>query len=202
MVFDKVFYLWNSDDDIVVMPTLHEKKIQETSVPVGYFVENLPITPSKRKRGQTFQTNPHRMAQAAAYMSAKFESNSEGKDFKLCWKDKGGLTVGAEFVRFKEGVTKAQAIESTIVNWDKCERARVEKYNTELIIALARMRIVRFAREGTALPPYIPQELRVNNRTIKCNLISDEFEEHYNIIKAVHGGLKGRKIGRPNHMII
>ncbi|SCO83850.1 uncharacterized protein FRV6_07977 [Fusarium oxysporum] len=200
--FEKVFYLWISDDYMVAMPTLQEKKIQETSVPVAYFIENLPVTPSKRKRGQTFQTNPRRMARAPAYMSVKFEAGALGNDFKLYWKDEGGLAVSSEFVRFKEGVTKAQAVEAAIVNWDKCERARVEKFNTELIIALARMRFVRFAREGTARPPYSPQELRVNNRTIKCNLISDEFEEHYNIMKAVHEGLKGRKIGRPNHMII
>ncbi|RKK87723.1 hypothetical protein BFJ69_g475 [Fusarium oxysporum] len=142
------------------------------------------------------------MARTPAYMSVKFEANSQGKEFKTFWKDEGGLNVSSEFVKLKEGFTKAKAIEAAIVNWDKCERARVEKFNTELVIALARMRIVRFAREGTAQPPYIPQELRVNNRTIKCNLISDEFEEHYNIIKAVHEGLKGRKIGRPNHMII
>ncbi|KAH7172589.1 hypothetical protein DER46DRAFT_678566 [Fusarium sp. MPI-SDFR-AT-0072] len=36
--FEQVFYLWISDDDIVAMPTLQEKKIQETSVPVGYFI--------------------------------------------------------------------------------------------------------------------------------------------------------------------
>lgn len=196
--FEKVFYLWISDDDMVAMPTLQEKKIQETSVPVGYFIENLPVTPSKRKRGQTFQTNPRRMARAPAYMSVKFEANSQGKEFKTCWKDEGGLTVSSEFVKLKEGFTKAKAIEAAIVNWDKCERARVEKFNTELIIALARMRIVRFAREETANPLYVPQDLRVNNRTIKCDLISDEFEAFKDMVNAVSERLKKKKIGRPN----
>ncbi|KAF4958227.1 hypothetical protein FGADI_2599 [Fusarium gaditjirri] len=136
--FERFFYLWDSTDDMVVMPTLHEKNIRET----------------------------------------------------------------AEFVRFKDGITKAKAIESAIVNWDKYERARVDKFNSDLIIALARMRIVQFAQDGTESPPTIPQELRINGRTLKCQLISDDFEEHYNIVKAVHNGLKARKIGRPHHIII
>ncbi|KAI1036583.1 hypothetical protein LB503_003021 [Fusarium chuoi] len=163
--FEQVFGLWSSDDDKIAMPKLPVKKVQETSVPVGYFIENLPVTPSKLKRGQTLQTNPRRMAQSPAYMSVKFEG-AVGIELNLYWKDEGGSAVGSEFVKFKDGFTKATAIEAAIVNWDKCERARVEKYNTELIIALARMQIVRFAKAGTQDFPYIPQDLRVNDRTI------------------------------------
>ncbi|KAI1045519.1 hypothetical protein LB505_008706 [Fusarium chuoi] len=200
--FEKVFQYWDSDDELVVMPTLLQKKIQQTSARVGYFTQTLPVTPSKRKRGQNFQTNPHRMANADAYMNVSFEANSQGKEFKYCWKDEGGLTVSAEFVRYKDGYTKATAIEAAIVNWDKCERARVDRYNSELIIALARMRTVRFARDGTANAPAIPQELRINGRTLKCQLISDDFEEHADIVQAVRSGLKARKIGRRHHVII
>ncbi|KAF5701225.1 hypothetical protein FMUND_13971 [Fusarium mundagurra] len=98
------------------MPVLNDKKLKETSVAAGYFITNLPVTPSKRKRGRTFQTSPQRMARCPAYMSFKFEPNSEGKDFKICWKDKGILTVSSEFVRFKEGITKAKAIKASIIN--------------------------------------------------------------------------------------
>ncbi|PNP83181.1 hypothetical protein FNYG_03503 [Fusarium nygamai] len=116
----------------------------------------------------------------------------KGKGFKTCWRDEGGLTVSSEFVRFKDGVTKAKAIETAIVNLDKCERAPVDRYNSELIIALARMRIVRFAKEGTGNPRHIP----LNQRTLKCQLISDDFEEHYTITREIHDRLKARKIGR------
>ncbi|KAI1026281.1 hypothetical protein LB504_011298 [Fusarium proliferatum] len=202
LFFEKVFFAWNSDDNMIAMPVLNVKKLKETSVAAGYFIKNLPVTQSKQKQGQDFQTNPHRMANASAYLNVSFEANSQGKEFKYCWKDEGGLTVSAEFVRYKDGYTKATAIEAAIVNWDKCERARVDRYNSELIIALARMRTVRFARDGTANAPAIPQELRINGRTLKCQLISDDFEEHADIVEAVRSGLKARKIGRRHHVII
>ncbi|KAF4332686.1 hypothetical protein FBEOM_13524 [Fusarium beomiforme] len=237
------------------------EKLEGTWVPAGYFVDSLPITPSKRKAGESIQSNRWRMANAPAYMSVKFESNSEGKDFKLCWRDRTGNHVKSDFVKFapgitraqaiekaivnydkhnrraneptylsvefdhesdskdfnlvwkdgasnkaparyaklNEGMTKAQAIESAILNWDKNERLIVDKYNTKLIIALARMRIVRFAKEGTNNFPYIPQDLRVNDCTLQCQLASDEFEEYYGDIKKVHENLKRRKVGAPSH---
>ncbi|EWG47929.1 hypothetical protein FVEG_16213 [Fusarium verticillioides 7600] len=48
-------------------------------------------------------------------------------------------------------VTKAQAIRGAINAWDRDQRNRVEEYNTKLIIALARMRVDRFAEAGAAL---------------------------------------------------
>ncbi|KAF4426084.1 hypothetical protein FACUT_9936 [Fusarium acutatum] len=180
------------------MPIINDKKLKETSVAVGYFVKNLPVTPSKRKRGQSFQTNPHRMAEADAYLNVSFEANSQGKDCKTCWKDEGGLTVSSEFVRFKDGMSRAQAVELAIVNWDKCERAQVDKYNSEFIIALARMHTVRFAKDGTSHPLYIPHELQVNSRTLKCKLISDEFEAYKGMINTISQRLQKTKLGRPN----
>ncbi|KAF5970708.1 hypothetical protein FBULB1_9587 [Fusarium bulbicola] len=198
--FEQVFNLWDSDDDMIAMQTLHEKKLKETSVAVGYFVENLPVTPSKRKRGETLQTNPRRMARSPAYMSVKLEG-AAGTDLELYWKDEGGSAVSSKFVKFKDGVTKPKAIETATINWDKREMARVEEYNTKLIIALARMRIVRFAKVGTEHPPYIPQDLWVNNRTLKCQLMSDEFEEVVKTVEAVCEGFSRSKVGAPSHMM-
>ncbi|KAF5575772.1 hypothetical protein FPANT_11201 [Fusarium pseudoanthophilum] len=95
--FEKVSFAWDSDDSMIMMPVLSAKKLRETSVAAGYFITNLPVTPSK------------------LYVSVKFEPNSQRKDFETCWKDEGGLTVSSELVRFKDGVTKAKAI----VNLDK-----------------------------------------------------------------------------------
>ncbi|SCN78103.1 uncharacterized protein FFM5_01782 [Fusarium fujikuroi] len=137
LFFEKVFFACNSNNNMIAMPILNVKKLKETSVAASYFIKNLPVTPSKQKQGQDFQTNPHRMANASAYLNISFKANSQGKDFKTCWKDEGGLTVSAECVRFKDRYTMAKAIEAAIVNWDMCERTRVDEYNSELIISLA-----------------------------------------------------------------
>ncbi|KAM5514205.1 hypothetical protein FOXYSP1_05171 [Fusarium oxysporum f. sp. phaseoli] len=191
----------DSNDTFVSLPQLPPKKLRQTSYEAGLFKANLPVTPSKRKREITKQDYDHRMAGKPAFLSVEFSSEAEGGEFCLVWKDGGSTKVPVEYVKYKEGMAKAMAIEGAITNWDRNERARAENFNTKLIIALARMRIVRFAKAGTQDFPYIPQELRVNNRTIQCKLISDEFEEFFNVMKAVHEGLSRSKVGAPNHMM-
>ncbi|KAF5988097.1 hypothetical protein FCOIX_681 [Fusarium coicis] len=100
--------LWDSDDHIITMPVLNVKKLKATSVGAGYFITNLPVTPSK----------------------SEFEPNSQGKDFETCWKDECGLTVSSEFVRFKYGVTKAKAI----VNLNKAYRLESDEEEEEITI--------------------------------------------------------------------
>ncbi|EXA50620.1 hypothetical protein FOVG_03239 [Fusarium oxysporum f. sp. pisi HDV247] len=199
--FERFFQLWDSNDTFVSLPQLPPKKLRQTSYEAGLFKANLPVTPSKRKREITKQDYDHRMAGKPAFLSVEFSSEAEGGEFCLVWKDGGSTKVPVEYVKYKEGMAKAMAIGGAITNWDRNERAGAENFNTKLIIALARMRIVRFAKAGTQDFPYIPQELRVNNRTIQCKLISDEFEEFFNVMKAVHEGLSRSKVGAPNHMM-
>ncbi|KAG5788843.1 hypothetical protein H9Q69_012092 [Fusarium xylarioides] len=129
------------------------------------------------------------MALKPAYLTVEFSSESEGKEFRLVWRDERGTRIPVDYVRYHEGVTKAHAILKAIKAWDRDLRSRVEDYNTKLIIALARMRIVRFAKAGTQNVPYIPDHLRVNGRILPCKLISDEFAEYFNVMKEVFEGL-------------
>ncbi|WKT43257.1 hypothetical protein QSH57_008093 [Fusarium oxysporum f. sp. vasinfectum] len=174
--FERFFQLWDSNDTFVSLPQLPPKSYAKPPTKLDFLRPTYP--------------SPHPSA-----------SRQRGGEFCLVWKDGGSTKVPVEYVKYKEGMAKAMAIEGAITNWDRNERARAENFNTKLIIALARMRIVRFAKAGTQDFPYIPQELRVNNRTIQCKLISDEFEEFFNVMKAVHEGLSRSKVGAPNHMM-
>ncbi|KAF9771451.1 hypothetical protein IL306_010917 [Fusarium sp. DS 682] len=60
--FERVFNLWDSDDEHVSFPVLVPKKLSQTSTPIGTFKDNLPVTPTKRKREQTAQGNDRRKA--------------------------------------------------------------------------------------------------------------------------------------------
>ncbi|KAG7435334.1 hypothetical protein Forpi1262_v002658 [Fusarium oxysporum f. sp. raphani] len=179
--FNRVFKYWSSDEDLVSFPTLPAKKREDTS----------------RKRGQDKQTNKNRLANGQAWLSVRFDADEN--EIKFVWRDFHGSEASSKFVQLNPGLTKAAAMEKAIVNWDTRERERVETYNTALIVALARMRILRFVAAGTALPPYIPHELQVNERLLKCSLISDKFEEHYTVYNLIHQGLAGRRIGNPSH---
>ncbi|KAF4426085.1 hypothetical protein FACUT_9937 [Fusarium acutatum] len=57
--FDRVFHLWDSNETFVPLPQLLPKKLHQTSYEAGLFKSNLPVTPSKRKRGATTQGNDH-----------------------------------------------------------------------------------------------------------------------------------------------
>ncbi|CAF3533564.1 unnamed protein product [Fusarium graminearum] len=60
---------------------------------------------------------------------------------------------------------------------EQAEKARVQGYNNALIIALARARIIAFAKAGTVHPPVVAEDLRINHRLNQCILISDNFNK-------------------------
>ncbi|EXK42756.1 hypothetical protein FOXG_18144 [Fusarium oxysporum f. sp. lycopersici 4287] len=68
----------DSDDSFISLPQLLPNKLGQTSVPVGKLTDNLPITPLKRKRGQTMQDDNRWVANAPAFLSVEFKSEPEG----------------------------------------------------------------------------------------------------------------------------
>ncbi|KAF5713200.1 hypothetical protein FMUND_8050 [Fusarium mundagurra] len=91
--FDRVFQLWDSRETQVSLPQLAPRTLKETSFEAGYLQDNLPITPRKRKLGDTAQRNEHRLANKPAYLSVEFSSESEGRDPPV-WRDKGSTRLG------------------------------------------------------------------------------------------------------------
>ncbi|CAJ0554128.1 Ff.00g126400.m01.CDS01 [Fusarium sp. VM40] len=173
--YELVFENWDSENDFISFPVRAEKKLAQIAVPVGVFTEDLPVTPRKRKLGQEQQLNKDRRAGAPAYLSVHL--NAQGFNFETLWRDQHGSIVNSKFVRLAEGLTMEKAIEKAILNWDARERKLVQQYNTDMVIALARRRIREFSRAGTAALPYVPSELEINGRLIKCDLISDGMHE-------------------------
>ncbi|KAF4988016.1 hypothetical protein FDECE_15217 [Fusarium decemcellulare] len=58
--FDRIFDLWTSFDDFILLPTLPEKKFSEVAVKVGKVTQNLPLAPGKRKHGEEAQKKSNR----------------------------------------------------------------------------------------------------------------------------------------------
>ncbi|KAI6766360.1 hypothetical protein HG530_007430 [Fusarium avenaceum] len=173
--YELVFENWDSENNFILFPVRAEKKLAQIAVPVGVFTGDLPVTPRKRKLGQEQRLNKGRRAGAPAYLS--FHLNAQGINFETLWRDQHGSTVNSKFVRLAEGLTMEKAIEKAILNWDAWEHKLVQQYNAEMVIAMARSRIREFSRAGTAAPPYVPSELEINGRLIKCDLISDGMHE-------------------------
>ncbi|KIL91087.1 hypothetical protein FAVG1_05784 [Fusarium avenaceum] len=177
--YELVFENWDSENDFIAFLVRAEKRLAQIAVAVGVFTEDLPVTPRKRKLGQEQQLSKGRRAGAPAYLSVHL--NAKGFNFESPWRDQHGSTVNSKFVRLAEGSTMEKAIQKAIkkaiLNWDAWECELVQQNNTEMVIALARRRIREFSRAGTAAPPYVPSELEINGRLIKCDLISDGMHE-------------------------
>ncbi|KAJ3533363.1 hypothetical protein NM208_g8023 [Fusarium decemcellulare] len=56
-----VFDNWSSRDDYNPIPTIPDRKFTHTSIPVGTLIQDAPVTPKKRKRGEASQSNPARI---------------------------------------------------------------------------------------------------------------------------------------------
>ncbi|KAM0558589.1 hypothetical protein ACHAPJ_004784 [Fusarium lateritium] len=177
------------------MPTLDDKKLAEIAVPT----EDLPVTPQKRKRGIQEQDNKHRRARATAWLSVHM--NAQGFSFEPLWRDNMSSAVNSKFVQLNEGWTMKKAIKKSILNWDTQERDRVEWYNTRMVVALARMRIHRFAQAGTEILPVVPHHLRVNERTLKCDLVSDRFGEMTTLMTEINDDLRRMNPGAPSNIM-
>ncbi|RSL96668.1 hypothetical protein CEP52_011342 [Fusarium oligoseptatum] len=82
-----------------------------------------------------------------------------------------------KYVDLDEGLMMKAAIRRAILNYDQCEAARIEQYNKALIIALARLRILAFAKAGTQEVPSVNDAHRVNGRIKVVELASDQLLE-------------------------
>ncbi|RSL76722.1 hypothetical protein CEP51_009704 [Fusarium floridanum] len=166
---------WTSAHDFIPLPTLPDKKKEQVSVPVGKLNDSLPVTPTKRKRGQAEQLDPARARVATALLSIHL--NIATYDVGTLWRDGNFATINRKYVDLDEGLTMKAAIRRAILNYDQCEAARIEQYNKALIIALARLRILAFAKTGTQEIPSISDAHRVNGRIKVVELASDQLLE-------------------------
>lgn len=95
------------------------------------------------------------------------------------------------YVKYKEGITKAKALEFETLSPDGTETRGSERRNTtrKSSLHLPGCESLDLLRQGPKTPiPYIPQTLQVNDRMMPCKLISDEFAEYFEVIKEVYKG--------------
>ncbi|KAF4988015.1 hypothetical protein FDECE_15216 [Fusarium decemcellulare] len=171
--FDSVFDNWSSRDDYNPIPTIPDRKFTHTSIPVGTLIQDAPVTPKKRKRGEASQSIPARIKGAVVHLSVHLNVGED--NFGLLWRDARSATINPRMIQFDAGLNRDNAIRRAIIHWDKHEKIRVIGHNTELIIALARSRIVDFAAAGTAEFPVVGENLRIGDKIVKLELACDQI---------------------------
>ncbi|QPC78329.1 hypothetical protein HYE68_009081 [Fusarium pseudograminearum] len=200
MFYARIFESWNTENDSVSIPVAPGKKQQaEVAVAVGTFKNDLPVTPMKRKSGETLQNKPQRRAGARAWLGVQLQP--ESCSFTTLWRDGLGATVNGDHVRLDDGLTMEKAVGKACVNFDQAEKVRVQGYNTALVIALARTRIIAFAKAGTVHPPVVAEDLRINHRLRQCVLISDNYAKFATMIVNVGTMLERANVGQAGFLM-
>ncbi|KAL6912814.1 hypothetical protein FSHL1_010497 [Fusarium sambucinum] len=82
------------------------------------------------------QGNSKRRAGTRAWLT--IQPQPELGTFNTAWKDGSNVAVNGEHVQLDNGLASAKAA----VNFDQAEKARVQGFNTNLVVALARLRIL------------------------------------------------------------
>ncbi|KAG8668502.1 hypothetical protein FPOAC2_07789 [Fusarium poae] len=162
--FVLMFQNWNSSIETIALPDkLGGKKLQQSAVQVGTLREDLAVTPSKsNKRDHDGRPVSRRCAGAPVWFSVQLHWEGAGIVWK--WKDSSSRVVAESAVRRNDGVTLKDAISQASMKTDVSGKARIMGYNTELVVALARKRIVTFSKAGTKDLPRVSVDLKAGNR--------------------------------------
>jgi hypothetical protein len=66
------------------------------------------------------------------------------------WVDAKSGAVNPRFVQLRSGLTQQQAKAEAAIHWDRCELARIGKWNCELALYWARNRLLRYLQSQPA----------------------------------------------------
>lgn len=138
---------WNTNCTIRVPVNIPERRKEHTSFEVGKFSLNLPPSKAiakKRKAdgilGTDYVPSAYRRAGATAYTRPVVNLDNVGVIFQTT--DSKGSLANPKYIRLTEGLTHAQARADVALAYDEHERARVQAFNIELLVAWARGRLV------------------------------------------------------------
>ncbi|KAG8356883.1 hypothetical protein FVEN_g5500 [Fusarium venenatum] len=167
------------------------------AVPVGELKYDRPLDARQRYAEVTRQNKPKKRIYANAWLEVQLQDLPHPCGLKRIWRDGLGHLISGEHVRYKDGITDVEAITRACINWDQAERNRCRNYNSQLIVTLARLQIIEFAKAGTSENPKVPADLKVNRRLMLCRLISDDIHKLVTSWNNLAESLEKLDLGRP-----
>ncbi|KAF5544561.1 hypothetical protein FNAPI_9377 [Fusarium napiforme] len=135
---------WNSSCP-VPMPREPVYKFSESALQVGHLKADIPS-----------DGNPssNRKKDAKAYLMVKRDGDKTG----FLWCDADGEAVDKNCIAMTEGLVVKELKKDLVEMYNSQEERLVEDYNFAIWIMVARRRVVKFAARGTAEPPVIDDE--------------------------------------------
>ncbi|RMJ07630.1 hypothetical protein CDV36_012762 [Fusarium kuroshium] len=165
--FDLIFSGWGSQYDPGAPPTYRQRSFEDTSRKIGRLTENHPAPGAGRPSIQQqveptgaltapvivndaddVQASKHRMAGKPVFLSLTL--NLEAGCYGWLYRDKGKKFINPKYLAYDEGLDRSKARDLVVQQYDRRERARITDWNREVVLFLARRRIIKWAQEGSA----------------------------------------------------
>ncbi|KAF4441998.1 hypothetical protein FALBO_17309 [Fusarium albosuccineum] len=182
-----IFHGWTSAVASNPDQALKPRLFTDTSVKVGTLAQDHPLSDAQIKAGLTSQQRGECRCGAPVFIGITL--NLDEDYVAYLWRDSKTEFINPRYIRFDPGVTREEARQLAIDNYDQCEQQRIETYNTSKLVNAARRRIVKWAQAGSPIgfPPVDTQD-RVDNLT-PCVLASDflinNFEEYKKLVETI-----------------
>lgn len=187
--FRLVFRDWSSEDDIGARPQWRGRSFHDTSVKVGVLATDHPTT--RRRVNQPPDSNAplippfvietldiptkskHRKAGRPVYLLLTLDPEDEWCSWLLC--DQGRQEVNSKYVTFNAGLNREETRNRVTKHYDHREKARITAWNREVVIFLARRRIVKWARDGSVSGGHVVGNDRLGPGVIQKLVFAQEI---------------------------
>ncbi|KAG9498582.1 hypothetical protein J7337_009390 [Fusarium musae] len=153
------------------VPMPHEPvyKFSESALPVGHFKDDIPSDGSP---------SANRKKDAKAYLMVKRDGDKTG----FLWCDADGEAVEKDCIEMAEGLVVKKLKKDLVEMYNAQEERLVKDYNCAILVMVARRMLVKFAERGTAEPPVIDDEDRIERFIpyIKKDVLCSETDPELN----------------------
>ncbi|KAF9784864.1 hypothetical protein IL306_006567 [Fusarium sp. DS 682] len=158
-----VFNNWTSDDPIP-MPDEPVYKFSDSALQVGHLKEDIP--------GETMSAN--RKKDAKAYLTVKRDGDKTG----FLWCDADGEAVDKKYIHMADDLVVEHVKSDLVEMYNFQEDKLVKSYNWDILIAMSRRMIAKFAVRGSAVPSGFDDEdepLRYTKDKVLCKVTDPEW---------------------------
>ncbi|KAF4966354.1 hypothetical protein FSARC_5924 [Fusarium sarcochroum] len=137
----------------IPLPPLPCHTFPQCALEVGRLIRDTPLIINNRSI-----ITSNRTKNCKAYIMVKREGDRTG----FLWCDADGNPAERSCIKKTQGLAISRVKADLVELYNKHEKELVREYTGALCIALGRRRIVKFAQRGTALPPVIDDEDRLD----------------------------------------
>ncbi|KAJ4252002.1 hypothetical protein NW762_011303 [Fusarium torreyae] len=153
----------------IPIPYLPRHRFSQSAVEVGRLIRDAPLITGNRSI-----VTRNRTKNSKGYLKVERRVDRTG----FLWCDSSGQAVKKSYIKTNQPFSIWHVKEALVEKYNEHEKERVREYTRALCIALSRRRIVKFAQRGTAQPPGVDDEERIEQylkEEVLCHVSDPEL---------------------------